>query len=258
MTETHHPVDAQSGSFVIRMSPIQMFIAGLVGGVLLLCTIGFFILLPKAVSGDTFGGKPTAQVAPTAVNPGEEAPAEITLRDVDTKKDHIRGNKDAKVTIVTYTDLECPFCKRFHTTMNDVMKQYGDRVRWVYRHLPLDSLHSQARTEAIATECASEQGKFWEFTDIIFEKTTSNDGLDLTKMSEYAKSAGLNVQKFTSCWEAKKYADVVQADEADGQSAGARGTPYSIVIGKDGQKVPINGAYPKEAIQSTLEQMLNA
>ncbi len=83
-----------------------------------------------------------------------------------TSKDHIRGNPDAPVKIVEYSDTECPFCKRFHTTMKEVMDEYGKdgKVAWVYRHFPLDQLHSKARKEAVALECANEQGgndKFW-------------------------------------------------------------------------------------------------
>ncbi|MCK9352115.1 MAG: thioredoxin domain-containing protein [Candidatus Paceibacterota bacterium] len=101
-----------------------------------------------------------------------------------TANDRITGNIDAPIKIVDYSDTECPFCKRFHQTMLDIMKEYGasGKVAWVYRHFPLDGLHQKARYEAEAAECAFEQGgntKFWEYLDLMFKVTPSNDGLDV-------------------------------------------------------------------------------
>ena len=101
-----------------------------------------------------------------------------------TPADHILGNPNAEVFIVEYSDLECPFCKQFHKSMLEIMSEYGaeGKVAWVYRHFPLDQLHSKARKEAEATECATELGgndAFWEYTNKIFEITPSNNGLNL-------------------------------------------------------------------------------
>lgn len=100
-----------------------------------------------------------------------------------TPNEHIKGNPNAEVFVIEYSDPECPFCKRFHETMKSVMQEYGDtgKVAWVYRHFPLDALHTKARKEAEAFECAAELGgnvKFWEYADKLFEITPSNDGLD--------------------------------------------------------------------------------
>lgn len=113
-----------------------------------------------------------------------------------TDKDHIRGSLNSKVIIVEYSDTECPFCKRFHDTMKQVMDVYGKdgRVAWVYRHYPLDGLHSRARKEALALECAFEQGgndKFWEYTDYIYKITNSGNTLDPSKLLDIASFVGL-------------------------------------------------------------------
>jgi len=248
------------------MSPQQTFIFGLVGGVMLLCTVGFFILLGIFLKGDNGvglaynnGNNPVvnnnAGVDNAAGNNG--APANIVIKDVDLKNDHIRGNKDAKITIVEFSDTECPFCKRFHETMKQIIDKYSDDVRWVYRQMPLDGLHQKARTEALATECAADQGKFWEYIDLIYERTTSNDGLDLAQLPVFAKEVGINVSKFQTCLDNKQFASEVQADEADGQAAGGQGTPYSILIAPDGNKTPINGAYPYEQVEQMIQQYLN-
>ena len=121
----------------------------------------------------------------------------------------------------------------------------------------LDSLHSKARKEAEATECAGEQGKFWEFTDLIFEVTPSNNGLDLDTLPDLARRAGVaNITQFQTCVDDDKYKDVVDADLADAQLAGMRGTPYSVVIGPDGEKTPINGAQQYAQVKATIDSLL--
>jgi len=178
------------------------------------------------------------------------------IREVSSE-DHIRGAEDAKVTIIEYSDFECPFCKRFHPTMQKILTDYPNDVRWVYRHYPLDTLHAKARKEAEATECAGEQGKFWEMTDKIFEVTPSNDGLDLADLPNLAKQAGVkNITQFQSCLDSGKYADHVAEDVTDAQKAGARGTPYSVVIAANGEKSPLNGAQPYESVKQAVEQAL--
>lgn len=252
-----------------QMTPKQTFVVGLVGGLMTLCTIGFFILLALIVNGKvgnfSFGGGedattvssgpglvsvakelklnmnkfkecvkttkfsakvqadeqdgaqagaqgtpyslaigPKGQVIPiggaypfqvvegiikqfkgekVVMPEGSELPKEekgIVFRAVDTSKEIVRGNPNAQITIIEYTDLECPFCKRFHQTMEQVMATYSNDIRVILRHFPLDSLHKKARTEANAVECAGEQGKFWEYVDGIFKVTPSNDGMDIT------------------------------------------------------------------------------
>lgn len=241
------------------LSQTQVFVFGIVEGILVLCTIGFFILLPMVLGGSSTTpsvGSNNNYVAPSDDLGAPTPSTDISVMPVDEKRDHIRGAKNAKVTIVEYSDLECPFCKRFHETMQQVVQKYGNDVRWVYRHFPLDSLHAQARTEALATECAGEQGKFWEFTDLIIAETPSNDGLDLGKLPDYAKQVGLNVSKFQSCLDSKKFASKIQEDEQDAQRAGGQGTPYSVAIGPNGELIPINGAQPLAAVEATIQQFL--
>jgi len=101
---------------------------------------------------------------------------------------------NAPVKIVEFSDTECPFCKRFHTTMQQVVKDSNGQVAWVYRHFPLDQLHSKARKEAEATECAAELGgneKFWAYLNRLMEVTPANDGLDLAELPVIAAYVGL-------------------------------------------------------------------
>jgi protein-disulfide isomerase len=194
-------------------------------------------------------------VAPVAA-PGPAGAAVGDMRPVNNE-DHVRGAANAKVTLVEYSDLECPFCKRFHPTVQQLLEEYPNDVRWVYRHFPLEQLHSQAPKEAEATECAAEQGKFWEMVDLIYKVTPSNDGLNLDQLPVFAEQAGVaNIAQFEACLESGKYADKVAADLADAAAAGGQGTPYSVLIGPDGTKVPVSGAQPYASVKAAVEQLL--
>ena len=184
----------------------------------------------------------------------------IILKPVDAS-DHIRGSANAPVKIVEYSDLECPFCKSFHKTMQEVMAQYGasGKVAWVYRHYPLDALHSKARASAEGAECAAEQGgndKFWAYVDTYFSMTPSNNQVDLAILPQIAQSIGVNVNKFNTCVAAKKYEAKIDASIKDAEGAGAQGTPYSVVIAKDGKTYAINGADSYDNVRAIIDQAL--
>lgn len=178
-----------------------------------------------------------------------------------TTADHILGNPKAPITIIEFSDTECPFCKRFHDTMEQIMDKYGKtgKVAWVYRHFPLDSIHSKARKEAEATECAAELGgnqKFWDYTGRLFDITPANNGLDPAQLPEIAEFVGLDKVRFNECLASGKWADKVEENLKDGIASGARGTPYSVVL-KDGKIVGvINGAQPIENVEAQIEALL--
>ena len=170
------------------------------------------------------------------------------------ESDHVRGNANAEITLVEFSDLECPFCKAFHATAQQALDEYGDKVRWVYKHFPLDNLHPKADKEAEAAECAGELGgndKFWEYVDRVFEVTPSNNGLDLALLPQIAKDLGLNEAAFKICLDSGKYADRVEADYQQGLQAGVTGTPGSFVNG-----VPVKGAVPYAVLRSVVEEEL--
>lgn len=175
-----------------------------------------------------------------------------------TDKDHIRGNKDADIVLVEYSDFECPFCARFHPTMLQIMKEYGNKVAWVYRDFPL-SFHANAEKEAEASECIAEIGgndAFWKYTDAIFERTTSNGtGFALDKLAPLAKELGINVAKFKQCLDSGKYAKAIQEEMAGGTAAGVNGTPGTIIIAKNGKKDLIGGALPFEQAKQQIDAL---
>lgn len=175
--------------------------------------------------------------------------------------DHILGNPQAELIVVEYSDTECPFCKNFHKTMQQIIAEYGKdgKVAWVYRHMPLEQLHKKAMREAIATECAAEVGgkaKFWDYINELFERTPSNDGLDLAELPKIAKDVGLNVDAFNKCLDSGKFDEKLQNAVREAVEAGAEGTPYSVIIAKNGDTYPIPGYVPYTEFKSIIEGLL--
>ncbi|HEY4510175.1 MAG TPA: DsbA family protein [Candidatus Paceibacterota bacterium] len=190
------------------------------------------------------------QGLPAQAGAGSEAEEE-ELRPQVTKDDYVRGNPDAPITIVEFSDLECPFCKRFHSELRQALADYGDQVRWVYKHFPLDALHPKADKEAEAVECAGELGgdeKFWAYMDRIFEVTPSNNGLDLALLPQIAKDLGLDQKAFENCLSSGKYAEKVEKQYQEGVRLGINGTPGSFV-----NATPVQGAIPYENLKAIIE-----
>ncbi len=247
-----------------KLSSYKAFILGVVFSLLLVFSVGFFVLLFSTSDGMKL---PIAERE--KVEKFDEANArgfggggqddEISIRPV-TKADHIRGDLDkAEVVLVEYSDMECPFCKRFHFTLKQIKEEYGDKFAWVYRHFPLDNLHPKARLEAQASECAAELGgndAFWRFLDRIYEITPSNNRLDLEKLPEIAAEIGLDVGKFNECLSSNKFADKVQADYEDAIASGGSGTPYSILLSRGGEKIPVRGAVPAGQLRSLIDSLI--
>lgn len=187
---------------------------------------------------------------------------EISLRPV-TDDDHILGNPDAEIVIVEYSDTECPFCKQFHKTMQAIIAEYGTdgRVAWVYRHFPLVQLHPKAPKEAEALECAGELGgksAFWDYTNRVYEVTPANNGLDPEQLLVIAEELKIDRTAFETCLNSGRYTEKVQADYQDAIAAGGRGTPHSIIITRDGDKLPIEGAQPLATVKSIIDGLLKA
>ncbi|MDP2642212.1 MAG: DsbA family protein [bacterium] len=190
-----------------------------------------------------------------------QATSPITEIDIApvTEKDHILGSRGAELVIVEYSDTECPFCKVFHNTMKEVVGTYGGEVSWVYRHFPIAQLHTKASKEAEATECANELGgnqAFWKYIDKLFETTNSNDSLDPSELPKIAAVVGLDVTTFNTCLSSGKYTEFINKSVEEAVKAGARGTPYSVIISKDGTKTIVNGAEPLASVKIKIDALL--
>ena len=177
------------------------------------------------------------------------------------KNDHVRGNPNAPVTLVEYSDFECPFCKRFHATLKQVVAQSNGQVRWVYRHYPLEQLHPvKARKEAAASECAAELGgneAFWKFADRFFELTPSNNKTDLdTVLPQIAREIGLDQADFASCIASGRHDRKIDNDFRNAMATGGNGTPWTIILSKGGKAYPVSGAQPYGAVKQIVELAL--
>lgn len=203
-----------------------------------------------------FGATPTQ--SPVASTNNEVRTAEIEIAPI-TERDHILGSRNAELVVIEYSDTQCPFCKIFHNTMHQIVRDYDGKVSWVYRHFPIVQLHSRAPKESEATECAYELGghqAFWQYINTLFEQTNSNNSLDPSELPKIALEIGLNEEAFNSCLSSGKYAEFVEKSVEEAVLAGARGTPYSVILTKDGRKVVINGAEPIINVKSKIDALL--
>ena len=211
------------------------------------------------------------KTTPGATEPPKE---EVTVRPVDGT-DHIRGNPNAPIMLVEYSDYDCPFCSQFHTTMTRMMEKYGatGKVAWVYRHFPLKQLHPNAPKIAAASECVAELGgtdAFWKFTDLVFnekpiENVNGQDRLgftDMTRLPEFAERAGVDRGRFELCNNSGKYNDAITAAINEAVAAGGTGTPHTLIVAGNEIKATLPGAIPfenyatNEGQQSDLDEIL--
>lgn len=193
------------------------------------------------------------------VTPGAEEDVQVVVEPV-TAEDHIRGNPNAPILMVEYSDYDCPFCKNFHETMNRIMDEFGTdgRVAWVYRHFPLNQLHPNASRIAEAAECVAELGgneAFWRFSDLVFGERSQNEPTNMTRLPEFAVDAGVDQRAFETCLESGRYTEPVLQDVAEAIKAGGQGTPHTVVMIGDQQAV-INGAQPYEYVRQVVQSIL--
>lgn len=259
-----------------KSSPLLLPISIVVAGLL----IGIFAAGAILFTNKTGGGVPGTLNEPML--------REISYAPI-TEEDHVRGSLSASVKLIDYSDYECPFCKRHHETLIALIENYDDaELAWVYRHFPIPQLHQKAIPESIAAECVAQQAGsegFWSFTDIIYEVTPANDGLDLALLPEYAQQAGVtDGAAFQACIETQETLALVESDMEDGENAGARGTPYGlftsereinkrtrsaifaelqainaaelVIFAEDGSSVGLSGALPLETLSTIIDILI--
>jgi protein-disulfide isomerase len=159
-----------------------------------------------------------------------------------------KGPADAEVTIVEFSDFECPFCSRVLPSLTQVRENYADSVRLVFRQFPLNNIHPRAQKAAEASLCAHDQDKFWEMHDAMFAEQKS---LEVDQLKEKAARLGLDIEAFNGCLDGDKYAAQVADDLRDGAAAGVSGTPAMFVNGRF-----VNGAVPYEQLAAIIDEEL--
>lgn len=245
-------------TMTLTFTPRKLFFAGFFVGFLVMgLPTTFFATRAYSGTDAKFAAAPSlppsqpTQPVPQAPTPGEVKPV--------SKQDHVFGNANAAVTMIEYSDTECPFCKKFHPTAQQAVKEYNGKVRWVYRHFPL-SFHANAQKQAEASECAAELGgndAFWKYLNTIFERTTSGGtGFANENLVPLAKELGLNEQKFKACLDGGTYAKYVKDALLEGQKAGIDGTPGTLLLAKNGKKALIPGAVPYGELKNEIDKLL--
>lgn len=221
-----------SHSHTSYATPIAIVVAGLIiaGAVLW-----------SSVSGGSIASEPETQ----------KAAANFRLPE---QSDHMRGNPDAKITIIEFSDLECPFCAQLHPILSRIVDENTD-VKWIYRHFPLTSIHSRAQQTAVASECIAKLGgndAFWRFTDAVFADQRA--GLATSFHKEFATSRGINAAAFDQCMKDPSVVAEVTADNTEAIATGGQGTPFSVIVTQSGRVVPFSGALPYEQVAGLVDQ----
>ena len=182
---------------------------------------------------------------------------------ISTDNDPIIGNPNAPITIIEFSDFQCPFCARFHVeTFPSIMNEYIDKgqVKLVFRDFPIQSIHPNALPASVASECANEQGKFKEMHDKLFEnqKEWSNQSLDnlMITFTQYALDIGLEDETFDTCLKNGKYVEEIQKDLDDGRNYGITGTPGFFVGNDQIGFVELKGAQPFENFKKVIDSQL--
>jgi protein-disulfide isomerase len=161
----------------------------------------------------------------------------------------LKGPVNAPITIVEFSDFQCAYCKRVLTVLNQVLERYPAQVKLAFRDFPILNIHPQAQRAAEAAHCAAEQGKFWEYHDLLFEK---QDEIATINFAEPAKALGLELTNFQACLDSQKYKAKVERNYADGVKAGVSGTPAFFINGR-----LVSGAQPLEAFKAVIDEELD-
>jgi len=184
---------------------------------------------------------------------------------ISIDNDPIIGNPDAEITIIEFSDFQCPFCARFHTqTLPSILEEYIDqgKVKLVFRDFPIQSIHPNALPASVAAECANEQGKFREMHDILFENQNEWNRVEtvdaMTLFSQYASKMQLEQEIFDSCLTNGKYIEEIKKDLDDGRIYGVSGTPGFFIGNDKVGYVELKGAQPFESFKKIIDSQLDA
>ncbi len=223
----------------------------------------FYILIAVAFAAGLFagfliwgGGQAKTPQEAGAQNPPSQAAAQPQATqgqpkryDVSADDDPALGPATAPVTIIEFSDYQCPYCRRWAEQVEgQLLKAYGDKIRIVYRDFPLTQIHPEALPAAEAADCAGEQGKYWEYHDALFKQS---QGLGQQAYLAYAKELGLNIDQFQQCLKEHRYRDEVEADARYAAQLGVRSTPTFFING-----IPVVGAQPFSVFKQIIDKEL--
>jgi protein-disulfide isomerase len=220
-----------------------------IGSLVIVIILGFMLVKSKIPQTKVLPTVAENTVAPSAQN---SAPAEPTFDPTTippiTDKDYVKGSANATVSIILYSDSQCPYCRMFYPTLKNFLSQNSD-VRLVYRPTPF---HEAGKIEEQAMDCANDQGKYWEYLDALYTSTDTSNVTDVARLKKIATDVGLDGAKLEQCFTSQKYAGNIDAYLNAARGAKISGTPTSILIGPNGTKQLI-GASSADALKTAVD-----
>ena len=233
-----------------------------VGSLVIVAILGFMLVkgkVPQTKNLPATGQKVAATSSPVAAAaqqqnaqnaPATPPPFDPTVIPPVTQSDYIKGNVNAPVSIILYSDSQCPYCRMFYPTLNSFVEQNSD-VRFVYRPTPF---HEAGKIEEQATDCANDQGKYWEYLDAIYTSKDTENLMDVTRLKKIATDNGLDGVKFEQCFTSQKYLGNIDTYLSASRTAKITGTPTSVIIGPKGAK-QLKGASSADALKAAVNSV---
>lgn len=223
-----------------------------------------FVLIAVVVIGIiVFSGGPksgSSNSGSSVTDTGATEQQGVNVRALIEDNDPVHGDKNAEISIIEFSDFQCPFCARAHFgALADFRKSSyftNGEVNLVYKHFPLNSIHPQAQKSAEASLCAHEQDVFWEYHDTLFENQEDWSSRGTSAMKEYAQQLGLDTGDFNNCLDGGKWASEVNKELAQATASGGRGTPFFVIVNTEtGQATSISGAYPWSEFEAAIQSV---
>ena len=256
-------VEKQDQQIVVSKSVYNRLIITIISIAIISAFLGGYVIGGETVEPKEIIIRETVQISQTRPATQEQFGPQIILN-ISLDDDPMKGNPDAPITIVEFSDFQCPFCAKFHeTTLPQIEQNYisTGKVNFVYRDFPIQSIHPNAIPAALASECADDQRKFWEMHDMIFENQRNWQGLQITQSAnlfkEYAIQLGLNTDEFDACMDSGKYLEEIQKDLNDGRAYGVTGTPGFFVGNEKIGFTKLIGAQPFSSFQRVIDGQLS-
>ena len=188
-----------------------------------------------------------ARASRLVFEPGDSGAAPATKVSVSFDMARLRGTPEAPVTIIEFSDFQCPFCRKAESTLKEVLAKYEGKVSIAHRDFPLEEIHADSERASEAARCAGDQGKFWEYRNLLFSSAT----LDRESLAGYAGTLGLDLKDFDACISTSKYRAAVEQDVSEGKQAGVSATPTFLING-----VRLTGAQPAAAFEAIIDRQL--
>ena len=232
----------ESGTITIQKDTLWKYSTFVLLAVVIIA--GFFVLKPNGGTG-------------AVVDTGSDNQGAINAKALIDDNDPILGDPNAPVTILEFSDFQCPYCARaFEGAVADFKASSyfaNGEVNLIYKQFPLNSIHPQAQKAAEASLCADAQGKFWEYHDKLF---TNQQALDVASLKSYAQQLGLNTGDFNSCLDDSETSAEVRKETAQATSAGGQGTPFFVIVNTEtGDATAISGAYPWSQFEAAISSV---